>query len=91
MRRGEIWTGTFWRATAERAASTAAQAALLVLGADLIDEGINVATIEWETVGGFALGGAVLTVLKCVASARMTGGGPSLTNAEALDPSDPPP
>ena len=29
-----MWTGEFWKATAERAVSTAAQAALLAIGAD---------------------------------------------------------
>ena len=73
-----MWTGEFWKATAERAVSTAAQAALLAIGADQL----HVMDANWETIGGFAAGGAVLCVLKCLAAVAITGGSPSVTNAE---------
>lgn len=77
-----MWTKTFWKATAERAVSTAAQAAILVLGADQIDA----LDADWRLVGGFALGGAVLATLKALAAQRVTGDGPGLTDAETLNP-----
>lgn len=58
-------TRRFWKKAAERAAKTAAQSALLVLGADQV----NALTASWADVAGFALGGAVLSVLTSVATA----------------------
>ena len=75
-----MWTGSFWKATAERAISTAAQSALLVLGADQI----NVITVTWPEVAGFAAGGAVLAVLKALVVGAKDGN-PSATNAEVTD------
>lgn len=77
-----IWTVAFWKATAERAVSTAAESALLVLAADQV----NVVTVDWPTVAGFAAGGAVLSVIKALA-VGFKDGNPSATNAEiAVDP-----
>ncbi len=69
-----IWTGAFWKATAERAVSTAAQSAILVVAADQF----NALTFDWPTLGGFAAGGAVLSVLKSLAVNAATGTGPSV-------------
>ena len=73
-----MFTGSFWKGTAERAISTAAQSAILVLGANQV----NAIDADWVTVGGFAAGGFVLTVLKCLASNSVAGPGPSLNGAE---------
>lgn len=54
-----MWTGEFWKATAELAVRGGAAAALLVLGADQF----NALATDWEKVAGFALGGAVLSAL----------------------------
>jgi hypothetical protein len=54
-----MWTTDFWKATAELAVRGAASAALLAIGA----EQVNALVTDWGTVGGFALGGAVLSVL----------------------------
>lgn len=62
-----MFTKVFWRDTFERMCSTAAQAALLVLGADAIDA----LRADWETVGGFALGGAVLALLKALGAKQI--------------------
>jgi hypothetical protein len=51
---------------AERAVSTAAESALLALGA----EQLNVLEADWKVIAGFALGGAVLSVLKGLAASR---------------------
>lgn len=54
-----MFTRQFWPKAFERAVKSAAQAALLVLGADQI----NAMQANWGDVGGFALGGAVLSLL----------------------------
>lgn len=48
----------------DRAVKTAAQSAILVLGADQV----NALSSDWQLVGGFALGGAALSVLTSLAS-----------------------
>lgn len=79
-----IFTILFWRAALERSLKSAAQGAILA--------GVGVAkfdalTASWETIGGAALGAAVLSVLTSVASDAVTSGsGPSLTDAEVLPP-----
>ena len=75
-----MWTVTFWKATAERAVATAAQSALLVLGADQV----NALEADWQNLAGFAAGGAVLAVLKALAAQFATGDGPGLSDAEGL-------
>lgn len=58
-------TTRFWKKAAERAAKTAAQAAILVIGADQV----NALAANWVDVVGFAAGGAVLSLLTSVATA----------------------
>lgn len=62
-------------AIADRAVRTAAQSAVLVLGA----EQINAVSANWADVGGFAAGGFVLSVLTSLITGGLTGNGPSLT------------
>lgn len=71
-----MWTRSFWKKTAERAIKSAAQSAVLVVGADQVDA----FAIGWEQVGGFALGGAFLSVLTSLISSGLSGPGddPSL-------------
>ena len=54
---------------ADRAVKTAAQSAILVLGADQI----NALDADWQLVGGFALGGAVLSALTTLAHRGLVG------------------
>lgn len=54
---------------ADRAARTAAQSALLVLGADQV----NVVSVSWADVAGFAAGGAVLSILTTLVARGLTG------------------
>lgn len=76
-----IFTRAFWRAAGERAIKTAAQSAILVIAADQV----NALTVQWDDVGGFALGGAILSLLMSIGSDALTAGsGPSLTNSEVL-------
>ncbi|GAB3598599.1 hypothetical protein GCM10027586_00630 [Kineococcus gypseus] len=75
-----LTTARFWEAAAERAVKTSAQAALLVLGADQV----NALDASWSDVGGFALGGLVLSLLTSLASLGLGGAGPSAIEAEQL-------
>jgi len=60
-----MFTRLFWLKAIERAVKTAAQTAILAAGSDLID----VTVLDWQQVGAFALGGAVLSILTSIASA----------------------
>ena len=76
-----MFTRAFWSAALERAIKTAAQSAVLVIGADQF----NALAVSWLEVGGFALGGFVLSVLTSVGSDAISSeDGPSLTNSEHL-------
>lgn len=68
-------TRAYWLAVLERAVKTAAQSALLVVGADQI----NAMHAAWGDVFGFAVGGFVLSVLFSLASTGLGGNGPSVT------------
>ena len=76
-----IWTGKFWKATTERAVSTAAQAALAGIGTDLVG------VLDMDAVGLLSLagGGAVLSILKSIAATAATGS-PSAGGGETLGP-----
>lgn len=77
-----IFTIGFWKAATERAVKSAAQGAILTIGAGQL----NVLALDWQNVAGFAGGAFVLSVLTSVASDAVTGGsGPSLTNAETIE------
>lgn len=54
---------------ADRAVKTAAQSAVLVLGADQI----NALDADWRLVGGMAAGGAILSVLTNLAERGIRG------------------
>ena len=75
-----IWAGKFWKATTERAVSTAAQAALAGIGTDLVG------VLDMDAVGLLSLagGGAVLSILKSIAATAATGS-PSVGGGESLD------
>jgi len=76
-------TKAFWLAVTERAVKSAAQAAVLVIGA----EQVNAVNVDWAQIGGFALGGFVLSVLTSIGSGVITSTpGPSLTGAEVIQP-----
>jgi hypothetical protein len=63
---GALYTWRFWKDALERAVKTAAQSVLLGLG---LGEGFNAFELDWLLALGFALGGAVLSILTSVASA----------------------
>lgn len=51
----------YLKTLADKAVVTAAEGALLAIGGDSLSA--NAFTIDWSTVGGYALGGAVLSLL----------------------------
>jgi hypothetical protein len=64
----------FWVFALERSIKTAAQTALALVGAGAL----NVLTADWQQIVGVSVGAAVLSILTSVASARVSGGSPSL-------------
>lgn len=83
-----LFTLLFWKAAAERAIKTAAQASILVIvGPNVAEAGaqVNAWTIDWGTVAGYAAGGAALSVLFSIASSRFGNDGPSLADETLLD------
>lgn len=68
-------------AIAERACKTAAQSALLVIGADQL----NALHANWVDVGGFALGGFALSVLTSIATSGFGSDGPAAFGPESVD------
>lgn len=78
-----MFTLVFWRAVFERGVKTAAQAVVLAITGDVA---FNALTADWLTLGGFAAGGLVISVLTSLASAALTDGNPSIGDAEKLAP-----
>jgi hypothetical protein len=71
-----MFTSTFWRDVLERAIKTAAQTALVAIGAAA---GFDLFTADFVTIGGAAAGGFVLSMLTSIGSAPFgTNGSPSL-------------
>lgn len=71
-----MFTSTFWRDVLERAIKTAAQTALVAIGAAA---GFDLFTADYVTIGGAAAGGFILSVLTSIGSAPFgTNGSPSL-------------
>lgn len=79
-----IFSKPFAIASLERAIKTAAQSALLFIGADQA----NVLEFDWSNLGGFAAGGFVLSLLTSIVSAGIGDAGPSVAG-ENLDPEAP--
>lgn len=61
-----MFTVKFWKSAAERAAKSAAQAALLLWGGDQV---FSAWDANWPTLGGVALAAAVLSLLTSIVSA----------------------
>lgn len=73
----EMWTGTFWAAVLERSLKTSAQAGALALGTFILTDVDQVLPMG-RTVLLAMLTGALLSVLTSIASAPISGDGPSL-------------
>ena len=78
-----MFTKKFWKATAERAVSTAAQTfgALAIVGSPL-----DLIELDWSdiTVASLIAGG--LSVVKALAASSVGSEGPSFSKAETLTP-----
>ena len=55
----------------DKAAVTAAEGAILAIGAESV--AVNALAVDWSSVGGFALGGAALSLLINIARGGITG------------------
>lgn len=73
----------FWQDASERAIKTAAQAVLLALGFGIgtgvvdgteMTQSVNAFLLDWRTLIGFALGGALVSYLFSIATAQFTKG-----------------
>ncbi len=62
-----MFTRAFWKDTAERAISTAAQAAIGLLSAD----GLGVLDVDWGDVGSVSGLAALIAVLKALVASRV--------------------
>lgn len=75
-----MWTKLFWKEAAERAAKSAAQAAVALIGVDALIPAWN---IDWLSIGGAALTMAVLSVLTSIVSNPLADKGtPSLVKVD---------
>ena len=84
---GTIWTAPFWKATAERAIRTAAITAAVAFVGDTYESmQVNAFAIEWLRVLGFALGGAILSILLSVGANAKHGRGPSFSTETVHQP-----
>jgi hypothetical protein len=90
-----VFTIIFWKAATERAIKTGAQFVLVTIGFGLVvgtgdsetSQTLNAFTLNYATIGGVFLGGALVSYLTSLVSDAVTGGtGPSLTSAEKLEP-----
>lgn len=75
-----MFTVAFWKAAAERATKAFAYSLFATLSAGAMD----IVQMPWTGGVRIALGAAALSLLGSMASTALTGGGPSLTNAEQL-------
>jgi hypothetical protein len=76
-----MWTRSFWLATLERCIKTACQ----TLAATLTAGAVGILEVPWQAALSMSAGAAVVSVLTSVASAGVSGGGPSLNNAEKVN------
>lgn len=75
-------TREFWTATCERAVKTVAQSAAALLTGD----SIGILDVDWAQIGSVAGLAGVVSVLTSVASAKISGDGPSLSGEELKKP-----
>lgn len=74
-----MWTRSYWKQVAERAAKSAAQAVIGLATGDAF----NVWTFDWKLAGGVALGAAVFSVLTSLVTAGI--GQPDTPSAVKTD------
>lgn len=69
-----MFTVAFWKAAAERAVKTVAQAAIAVIGVDMV----SVIDLDWPYIAGVSVTAGVVSLLTSVASNGVGEPGPSL-------------
>ncbi len=75
-----LWTAGFWKAAVERALKAFSYTLVGLLSGGVMD----IIEAPWQASIRIAAHVAVLSLLGSVSSSALTGGGPSLTNAERL-------
>lgn len=70
-----MWTASFWKAAAERALKTTAQAAVAFLAVGVT----GILEVDWVQLGSVAVLAGVISVLTSVGSGAITDGSPSLS------------
>lgn len=75
-----MWNFSFWKATGERAISTAAEFALVLLGTDIA----GYMEVDWYKLVVISAIGGLTAVLKSLATAGLSDGSPSIGNVERL-------
>jgi hypothetical protein len=73
-----MWTAAFWKATAERAVKTFAQASLAALGVGAV----NLASVGWLPALTLAGVATLLSVLSSLGSAKVGDSSPSLVKVD---------
>lgn len=76
-----MWSVQFWKNTVELVLRGAAIAALTGMGGSLVDAW----HLDWKTIGGMALSGAVLSLLTSLSSAQLGEKGSPLMTAVKSD------
>lgn len=77
-----MWNRTFWKAATERAIRATAWCAGGLLGTNAT----GLLDTDWKGVLSAAGMAGVLSILGSIGTDAVTGNGPSLTDAERLDP-----
>lgn len=77
-----LTSAAFWAAALERAVKTAAQAAVLAVGAGAL--AADARAVDWLAVASFAAGGAALSLLTSIGTGAVTDGTPSANGSEYL-------
>ncbi len=80
-----LFTKRFWYDALERAIKTFAQSAVLAIGASQL----NVFALDWKNLAGFALGGAILSILTSMAGVGV--GEKGTASLVKLPPAEPQP
>lgn len=75
-----MWSLLFWKAAAERAISTGAQSALVLMGTDIT----GYLSLEWDKIAVVSAVSALASLIKSVAVAGVSDGTPSVGSFEKL-------
>ena len=87
-----IWTKSFWKSVVERLIRGATIGVLLFLGDEVITTGrLNVFTLDWLQLFGYALGGAFLAFLLSIFGNAYSKNGPAFITTEQVVPPLPAP